>query len=168
MRQNRPAHVPSVEKQHISGKAPYSGVSKLLGLFLLANMMLLAGEVLGQTPSPCIEFVQTVYDYDTIEQNSDGRCTFTFKNTGNAPLLISNASTSCGCTKPQFSTRPILPDRTGRITVRYNTSLVGSFRKTIVVKSNATNQSTAILFIKGFVKKRKSGCLNKEKERCVS
>ncbi len=155
MRQNIQPLIPSIEKKHISENVPYTGVSRLIGLFLLANMMLLAGEVLGQTSSPCIEFVQTVYDYDTIEQNSDGRCTFTFKNTGNAPLLISNASTSCGCTKPQFSTKPVLPGRTGRITVRYNTSLVGSFRKTIVVKSNAANQSTAILFIKGFVKKRK-------------
>ena len=45
--------------------------------------------------------------------------------------------------------------RTGRITVRYNTTRLGGFHKTIVVRSNAANQSTAILFIKGFVKKRK-------------
>lgn len=156
MRQNRQPLIPSVDKQHISEKKPYSGVSRLLGLFLLANMMLQAGEVRGQTPAPCIEFVQTTYDFDTLSQYGDGLCSFTFKNTGNAPLVISNASSSCGCTVPRYSSSPIMPGKTGRITVRYNTSRLGSFRKTIVVKSNAANQSTAILFIKGFVRKRES------------
>ena len=101
-----------------------------------------------------IEFKQSVYNYDTIEQGDDGWCFFTFRNTGNEPLMISSASSSCGCTMPDFSRKPILPGKSGTIRVRYNTSLKGDFKKTIVVKSNATNQPVTILQIKGQVKKR--------------
>lgn len=101
-----------------------------------------------------IEFSQIVYNYDTIDQGSNGECIFTYKNIGNAPLVISSASSSCGCTTPQVSKKTIMPGKTGTVTVKYNTSLLGAFRKTIVVKSNASNKSTAVLTIKGFVKKK--------------
>ena len=153
MRQSRQAPISGNEKQLVPQKAPYRDVRRIIIMLMLASLMPMVMKAQGQKSAPRIEFFQTVYDYDTIEQNSDGCCTFTFKNTGNAPLLISNASTSCGCTKPQFSTRPVMPGRTGRITIRYNTSLVGSFRKAIAVKSNASNQANAILFIKGYVKR---------------
>ena len=102
-----------------------------------------------------IEFSQIVYNYDTIDQGSNGECIFTYKNTGNAPLVISSASSSCGCTTPQVSKEPIMPGKTGTITVKYNTSLLGSFRKTIVVNSNAKNANKSVLTIKGVVVKKK-------------
>ena len=102
-----------------------------------------------------IEFKQTTYDYDTILQNSDGKCTFIYKNTGNSPLIVSSVSSSCGCTTPQVSQEPIMPGKTGTVAVKYNTSLLGKFRKTIVVKSNAANKSIAVLTIKGIVVKNK-------------
>ena len=143
MRQGRQAPISGNEKQLVLQKAPYRDVRRIIIMLMLASLMPMVMKAQVQKSAPRIEFFQTVYDYDTIEQNSDGCCTFTFKNTGNAPLLISNASTSCGCTKPQFSTRPVMPGRTGRITIR----------KAIAVKSNASNQATAILFIKGYVKR---------------
>ena len=45
-----------------------------------------------------IEFDKEVHDYGTIENGANGQCTFDFKNTGNAPLIISNAKGSCGGT----------------------------------------------------------------------
>ena len=107
------------------------------------------------TKEPKIEFSQVVYNYDTIDQGSNGECTFTYKNIGNAPLVISSASSSCGCTTPQVSKEPIMPGKTGTVTVKYNTSLLGTFRKTIVVNSNATNATKSVLTIKGVVVKKK-------------
>lgn len=104
---------------------------------------------------PQISFEKTVYDYDSILQGSNGMCTFLFKNTGDAPLIISSTSSSCGCTKPTFVKTPIMPGEESKITVKYNTSLVGDFRKTIVVKSNAKNKPVSILQIKGYVKTKK-------------
>ena len=56
-----------------------------------------------------IEFEKEVHDYGTIENGANGQCTFNFKNSGNAPLIISNAKGSCGCTVPSWPKEPIAP-----------------------------------------------------------
>ena len=56
-----------------------------------------------------IKFKTEVVDYGTITQNSDGTRLFSFTNTGDAPLLITNVKTSCGCTVPSYSKAAILP-----------------------------------------------------------
>ena len=102
-----------------------------------------------------IEFEYIKYDYDTIHQNSSGISKFYFKNIGSAPLVISKVSTSCGCTNVSHSKEPIMPNEKGVIKVTYNTSQIGSFRKTIVVNSNAKNATKSVLTIKGVVVKKK-------------
>ena len=91
-------------------------------------------------------------DYGTIAVNSDGIRVFEFTNTGDAPLIITEVSSSCGCTIPKKPEAPILPGKTGEIQVKYNTALVGPIRKAVTVKSNAETP-TKILTIKGMVKK---------------
>ena len=97
-----------------------------------------------------IEFKKVVIDYGTIDKGSDGKRVFEFTNTGNAPLIINRVKSSCGCTVPSKPTQPIMPGKTDKIVVKYNTSHVGPFRKTITVYSNATN-NVIILKIKGRV-----------------
>lgn len=100
---------------------------------------------------PEIYFENTTHNYGTIELNGDGTCVFKFKNTGKEPLLLTDVKSSCGCTTPTWTKEPILKGKTGSITVKYNTKLVGSFTKTIRVSSNAkTNLVT--LKITGTVK----------------
>jgi Protein of unknown function (DUF1573) len=78
-------------------------------------------------------------DYGTIYRDTDsGLRTFEFKNTGDAPLIITNVQSTCGCTVPSKPTEPIMPGKTGKIDVKYNMS-PGPIRKTITVESNATN-----------------------------
>lgn len=97
-----------------------------------------------------ITFEAETMDYGTIEQNSNGERTFTFTNTGSAPLIISSAKSTCGCTVPSFSKTPIAPNTSGVITVKYDTKKVGVFSKTITVTSNATEGITK-LKVKGKV-----------------
>ncbi|MDA3953998.1 MAG: DUF1573 domain-containing protein [Bacteroidales bacterium] len=86
---------------------------------------------------PKIYFEETTHNYGTIALNGDGTCVFTFKNTGKEPLLLTNVKASCGCTTPSWSKEPIKKGKTGTITVKYNTKLVGSFTKSVRVYSNA-------------------------------
>ena len=97
-----------------------------------------------------IEFKTTVIDYGTIEKGSDGVRTFEFTNTGNAPLVISNVKSTCGCTVPKKPKEPIMPGETGEIEVKYDTKRVNPIRKTITVYSNAETPTVA-LKIKGLV-----------------
>jgi len=97
-----------------------------------------------------IDFETETINYGTIIQNSDGLRIFTFTNTGNAPLIISEAKASCGCTIPSFSKEAILPGEEGKIKIKYDTKRIGSFSKTITVQSNA-NISRKTLKIKGTI-----------------
>lgn len=88
-----------------------------------------------------IEFMakDNTIDYGTVYRDSDnGQRTFEFKNTGDAPLIITNVQSTCGCTVPSKPTEPIMPGKTGKIDVKYNMS-PGPIRKTITVESNAVN-----------------------------
>ena len=97
-----------------------------------------------------IEFESTVIDYGTIEKGADGVRTFKFTNTGNAPLIISQVKSTCGCTVPKKPDGPILPGEEGEIQVKYDTNRVNPIRKTITVTSNADTPTVA-LKIKGTV-----------------
>ena len=105
-----------------------------------------------------IEFMakDNTIDYGTVNSDSDGLRTFTFKNTGDAPLIITNVQSTCGCTVPTKPTKPILPGETGKIDVRYNMK-AGTIRKSITVESNAVNYDGGYvkLTIKGEVVAKK-------------
>ncbi len=100
--------------------------------------------------APEITFDKTTHDYGKIEKGSEGVCTFTFKNTGTEPLILTNVAPSCGCTSPEWTKEPVLKGKTGVIKVKYNTQSVSPFSKYISVQSNAKN-GTIQLNIKGEV-----------------
>ena len=102
-----------------------------------------------------ITFDYEEYDYGTIEEGGDGKCFFIVRNTGDSPLLIDHVSSSCGCTTADYPQEAIAPGNKGKIVVKYNTSELGTFRKTILVVSNAVNEKKTILRIKGCVVKKK-------------
>ena len=92
-------------------------------------------------------------DYGTVSKETDnGIRTFEFTNTGNAPLIITNVQSTCGCTVPTKPTEPIQPGQTGKIDVKYNMN-PGPIRKTITVECNAVNidEGRIALKIKGEV-----------------
>lgn len=98
-----------------------------------------------------IEFKSETIDYGEIEKGSNGVRVFEFTNTGDAPLVISNVKSSCGCTIPKKPEEPIMPGKTGEIEVKYDTNREGPIRKAITVTSNA-DTPTKVLKIKGTVK----------------
>ncbi|MDX1315674.1 MAG: DUF1573 domain-containing protein [Eudoraea sp.] len=112
---------------------------------------LLSLSVYAQEKTAKIEFKAETLDYGVIEKGSDGVRVFEFTNTGDAPLIISKVSSSCGCTIPKKPEKPILPGETGEIQVKYDTKRVGPIRKAITVISNASTP-TKVLKIKGEVK----------------
>ncbi len=113
-----------------------------------------------------IEFKSDTIDYGTIEKGSDGVRVFEFTNTGDAPLIISDAKSSCGCTVPKWSKEPIMPGKTGEIQVKYDTKRVNPIRKTITVLSNADTPTVA-LKIKGLVVDSSKESVLKMKDKSI-
>ena len=117
--------------------------------------VLLFGSVVFSQVGPKIEFkdLENTIDYGTVTKEGDsGVRAFVFTNTGDAPLVIANVQSTCGCTVPTKPTEPILPGKTGKIEVKYNMN-PGPIRKTITVESNAVNypNGQVALKIKGEV-----------------
>lgn len=118
---------------------------------LLLFVGLLALGIQAQESTAKIEFKTETINYGEIEKGSDGVRVFEFTNTGDAPLVISDVRSSCGCTIPKKPEAPIMPGETGEIQVKYDTKRVGPIRKAVTVTSNA-DTPTKILKIKGLVK----------------
>lgn len=97
-----------------------------------------------------IEFKTDIIDYGEIAKGSDGVRTFEFTNTGDAPLIISDVKSSCGCTVPSKPNGPIAPGESSTIEVKYDTKRVGPIRKTVTVYSNA-DEPIVSLKIKGTI-----------------
>jgi len=88
---------------------------------------------------PKIEFKakDNTIDYGTTTKKKDnGLRSFEFTNTGDAPLIITNVLSTCGCTVPIKPEAPIMPGKTGKIEIKYS-MIPGPIRKTITVESNA-------------------------------
>lgn len=119
-------------------------------LFTILFIGLISLSMNAQDKVAKIEFKDTTINYGTINKGDNGIRTFEFTNTGDAPLIITKVSSSCGCTVPKKPEEPIMPGQTGEIEVKYDTQRVMPIRKTITVLSNAETP-TVSLKIKGEV-----------------
>lgn len=98
-----------------------------------------------------IVFDKEIHDFGVIPQGTPASFTFTFKNTGKQPLIVTSASASCGCTTPEWSKEPIKKNGKGYVKATYNAASVGPFTKQVTVMSNGKG-GTVYLTIKGEVK----------------
>ena len=75
---------------------------------------------------------------------------FVFTNVGKSPLIIHQASASCGCTVPEYTLEPIMPGSKGKITVTYNGKgrRPGVFRKSVTIHNNG-RQTPIRIYIEG-------------------
>jgi hypothetical protein len=100
---------------------------------------------------PMITFDTTLFDFGTIPYAGNGSCSFTFTNSGDAPLIIESFRTSCGCLVPYWDQEPVLPGQKGKVRLKYDTRRAGPFQKTATLLSNATNAPMVLVRIKGTV-----------------
>lgn len=102
---------------------------------------------------PKFQFSEEEWDFGTLVDGEMVSHTFRFKNIGNADLVISSATASCGCTIPKYTKKPIAPGESGEIEVTFNSAGKASGvpnTKDITVIAN-TNPVQTILRIKSVV-----------------
>jgi hypothetical protein len=127
-------------------------MKKLLFIIAFAISFSYCSSQVATNPAE-IKFETISHDYGTIAQGGNGEYEFKFTNTSKVPLILTNVSSSCGCTIPVWTKEPIKPGKTGSIKVKYDTDRIGNFIKTITVISNAKN-SRVELTIKGNVNEK--------------
>lgn len=130
-------------------------MKKLLCIASLFICTIVFGQQSVNTSTGVFDFKAETIDYGTINKNSDGNRSFSFKNTGKSPIIITSVKGSCGCTVATKPSKPIMPNETAEIGVKYDTKRVGAFSKTITVQSNASEKSK-VLRIKGNISKNET------------
>lgn len=116
---------------------------------ILAGMLMLGTVAFASAQS--ISFDKTTIEYGTVKTGAEGHRFFNVKNTGDKPLIINRVQASCGCTTPEWSQDPIMPGKSAKIKVGYNTQINGDFLKLIEVYSNDPVNGRSSLYIKGKV-----------------
>jgi hypothetical protein len=96
-------------------------------------------DVAGSTPD--ISFVKTEHNFGRVMQGEKVGYSFVFTNDGDASLVILDASASCGCTVPKYSSEPIAPGEKGSVEVVFDSSgRMGQQSKTVTLKTNGKVQ----------------------------
>ena len=98
-----------------------------------------------------MSFEEEMHDFGTINEGDVVEHTFKFTNTGDAPLVITNAKGSCGCTVPSWPKEPIAPGATGEMLVKFNSrNKPNNQMKTVRITTN-TEAGQEMIKIKAFV-----------------
>jgi Protein of unknown function (DUF1573) len=107
----------------------------------------------GKDLLPILEFETTRHHFGVIQSGEKVSYSFGFKNTGNAPLVITNAKASCGCTIPSYTKKPIQPGADGSIEVTFDSKgKSGMESKNITIVANTIPNSTILTISAEIVK----------------
>jgi hypothetical protein len=90
-------------------------------LTLLAAVLAFVTTSFAQTEDGGIKWEKKSHDFGTIKMGPKADVTFKFTNTTKAPLVITSANPSCGCTASDYTKTPIMPGKTGEVTASYGT-----------------------------------------------
>jgi hypothetical protein len=114
-------------------------------IFVFMAILLTTGTALAQEEASIV-VTENSFDFGDIKE-ADGKVshTFTVKNDGNMPLVITRVIASCGCTSPDWTKEPIAPGKTGDVMVTFDpNNRPGPFAKTVSIYSNGKRGSYAI------------------------
>ena len=101
--------------------------------------------------APVMTFAEAEFNFGDIKADTKVKHTFTFTNTGKSPLLIEDATASCGCTTPSWTKEPVAPGAKGKMEVQFDShGKHGIISKQVAVRANTQPSITTIL-IKGNV-----------------
>jgi len=69
-----------------------------------------------------VVFKDTVFMFGDVKDGESVQHTYSFKNTGEAPISIANVVAQCGCTTPEYTYEVVAPGETGKVTATFNSS----------------------------------------------
>ena len=105
---------------------------------------------------PIMTFEKTEHDFGKILQGTPVETVFKFTNTGEAPLIITDAKSTCGCTVPDYpKDKAIAPGETGELVVKFNGSGKNLVTKIVTVTAN-TEKGSEKIKIKAFVEPKEA------------
>ncbi|WP_111309156.1 DUF1573 domain-containing protein [Confluentibacter sediminis] len=117
-----------------------------------ANVVVAAERDASSGQFPILQFEEKEHDFGEIPSGVPVETVFKYKNVGDAPLVITDIKSSCGCTVPQdWSREPLAKGESGQFTVKFNGSGTNKITKTITVIAN-TEKGAETVNITAFIK----------------
>lgn len=107
------------------------------------------------TDAAVLTFETTEHHFGEIDEGGIVKHTFKFQNTGKAPLLITQARSTCGCTIPEWPKEPIEPGKGGEILVKFDTAGKKDFQSKPVTITANTFPAQTVVTLKGRVNNKK-------------
>ena len=91
-----------------------------------------------------LQWIDSVHqDLGKVTQGQMVEVSWRFKNTGNKPLVMTNATASCGCTVAEKPEQPVAPGETGVIKAKFDSNgREGEQRKEVYVTANTQGSTT--------------------------
>ncbi|MCD6287671.1 MAG: DUF1573 domain-containing protein [Candidatus Hydrogenedentes bacterium] len=94
----------------------------------------------AQPSAPRIELSTTTLDLGKLQPYQKTNGSVSIKNTGASLLVISNVTSSCGCTAAVPGKKELAPDETTSLDVTFKASSIpGKTHKTVTIRSNDPN-----------------------------
>ena len=87
---------------------------------------------------PVLTFDEDLHDFGRLSAGENISYSFHFRNTGDADLVLSGCSATCGCTVADYPRGRIAPGKEGYVTVTFNSQgKTGQQYQEVTVTSNA-------------------------------
>lgn len=101
---------------------------------------------------PEMTFESTDFDFGTIKQGEKVTAVFTFTNTGESDLIITQAKASCGCTVPEWpQNKKIKPGESDQITAVFDSKSKRNKQNKSITLTTNTLKGKELVYVKGFV-----------------
>lgn len=102
-----------------------------------------------------IQWIDSIYNFGTIEEGAKIQVQFKYKNIGSKPLILTEVKAGCGCTTPDYTKEPIASGKEGWVNGVFNSqNQSGEVHKYIMVKTNTSNGTDHKLMFTGIVNKK--------------
>lgn len=106
-------------------------------------------------PQPAVEVPQAFHDFGRIGSKDIVTQTFLVRNTGDAPLTISRAYTTCGCTTAEISADVVPPGQAVTVKLRFDAGFHDAagqtVRRGVILENNDPEQPQVELWVQAEV-----------------
>ncbi len=123
-------------------------LTKMKKAFLTMIVAFLAITTIAQTnvkkAEELVKFKEMKFDFGKIKQGTPVTHDFAFTNISGAPVIIENATASCGCTTPKWPQAPVAKGASNVITAGFNAAAAGPFNKEVYVRVKGVSTPVTI------------------------
>lgn len=109
-------------------------MKQILMTLAFFGIVIAAGAQSVKKAEDLVQFKELKYNFGKIKQGVPVTHDFEFSNVSGAPVIIENATASCGCTTPVWPQQPVMPGKSEKIKAGFNAAAPGPFEKGIFVK----------------------------------